>query len=290
MSGGTINNCPTINCSGTFNYTGGSFPNTTSIDCALSTQTGYGGVINVTNMNSSVNLRCRGAINIKNSNLSGIFTLNSGYGAELSRLSISDNSTISSDISTATTNFRNFRIANSTFTHPNPLVFGTPSLYAKVDLGGVATVISQTFVDQRWTVQTLNTSKNITIYHDYDIYESILINYPKDYQTFPPYELTGYTVPYTPENMGTYTGIIKLIPVTDTYPAADIIIGGGTYAPTITIPATKVGNNYTIAYNDIPKDYGFRVTYENNYVAHFYKPTFYISGLPGGIDVLSTQI
>ena len=262
MYGGSLPAVTSISSSFTFYYYGGSLP-------AVGTIRSYGN-IGLYNVVTTATLTVTGYpaanIVIQNSTFSGAI-----YFANVSNSSlyITRNSTITTDISTTVTNCGGFYIYSGTFTHPNPWIFGNSSTAVTVNLGCDVTKDSP-FVP--YTLETLNTNKNITIYCQAS--KSIKFNV----RTTQP---TGGS--FSPTQYGTFTGLISLIPVTgQTYPTP--LVGGGTYAPVVTAPAVFNGSTYSLANSSLPYDWGFA---SNGGV---YSATIYVSNLPSTADILGTLI
>ena len=265
MSGGYLPSVNWINASnGTFNYTGGTLP-------AVGTIKSYGN-IGLYNFVTSATLAVTGYpaanIVIQNSTVTGVISF---ANVSNSSLYINMNSTITTDISTTVTNCSGFYIYSGTFTHPNPWIFGNSSTAATVNLGCDVTRASP-FVP--YVLETLNTNKNITIYCQAS--KSIKFNVRTSYTTGGGFSPTQY---------GTFTGLISLIPVTgQTFPTANLQVGGGTYAPVVTAPAVFNGTTYSLDPATLPYDWGFA---SNSGV---YSATLYVSNLPSTADILGSLI
>lgn len=269
ISGGTVNSTNnSISCN-QFSYTSGTLTNITGITSAS--------LITLTGFTSSANLVAVSTMTITNCNLSGNISfsnITTGY------LIIKQNSTIAADISTSATNCARFKIFSGTFTNSAPWVFGRTNYAALVNIGcEVTQTITSTYpyYVYSYSLESLTTSKDITVYTAAAA-GTCSLNYPTNYGGQP-----GST--FSPSLYGTFTGLITFLPTTG-QSIGQVQIAGGSYYPTKTISATLNGSVYNIAYSDLPYDWGFVSPYRFG----VFSPTVYVSGLPSGIDVLSTLV
>jgi hypothetical protein len=264
INGGTVNSTNnSISCN-QFSYTSGTLTNITGITSAS--------LITLTGFTSSANLVSGGTMTITNCNLSGSISFSNISNAYLI---IQKNSTIAADISTSVSNCAKFKISSGTFTNSSPWIFGTSSFAATVNIGCEVFSNYSNGV-YSYTFESLTISKDITIYTN-----STKTNYINSPQNFG--GAAGSV--FSPSLYGTFIGLINFLPTTGGT-VGYITVGGGSNYPTKTISATLNGSNYNISYLDLPYDWGFVSPYRFG----VFSPTVYVSGLPSGIDVLSTLV
>ena len=231
------------------------FPNISSLQVGG----GGSGTLGLFNVNcGSVNLKANTMVLIDTTAAGSITMYNS-----TSTLEIQGNSVISADISTANTGCYRYNIYGGTFLNSAPWVFGTTTTAARVILGYQGPING--YYGYNKAASTLTTSKNITIYSQTNIsgYAALV---------FTGSSTTG----------GTFTGDLTLTAVTGQQLVPSI--QGGTYSPTKTLAATTIGSKTTINFADTPNSYGFGTK------GGTYSPKLYLSGIPIGTDILSTQL
>ena len=275
MSGGTILNSPTISVTGPtggpsgyyFKYSGGTLPNTTLITAPNLTLQGV--TIPVT-----MALSCKYYLLIDNSTVIGSFSFN---GNEATRnLTITHNSIIAQDISTAAINCYRYYIWSGTFPHPNDCVFG--SLSKGTDQINIGVHFDVNYYGTFISKESLVTSKNITVYTNSGG-SNLQFNVP-NFAYFP-----ANTQP-SPTSYGTFTGIIRLLGTTANPTPPSVRVEGGTYAPTVPVSASTSGTNYVLNYSDLPIDPGFGSGVGGQGI---FSPTVVVQGFYGG-DILGTLV
>jgi len=222
---------------------------------------------------SSFNIQCGGNLTIENCVFPGNFVFT--Y-APRSKLSITYNSVIATDISTPTTNCYDYTLNSGTYTNSNDFIFGSSTTAANVKIG-CNTHFNYSPQPYITTIEKLDTNKNITIYSNST--KSVYFNYASN----------GLYNPYNndrvdPLNFATFGGLINILTTTGGT-AVTPSVQGGRYTPTKTIPAYKTGSDYRISAADFPSSYGFGLNGSSSY-----SPTLFISNLPSGIDVLAASV
>lgn len=287
----SILNCPTINVTSTYFSNGNeeqspynnptflngilNIPTSTQFNCSGNVRIGtfyyfYSNRSGNTFIPSTVTLNCAQKLTITNANVQGYFTFT---GNSINKkLKLSRYSTITQDISTSVINCYDYRIFSGTYTNSNNWVFGDSTTPALINIGTDITYKGD--ISPYFFLETLNTSKNITIYSNST--KQIIFNYPENY---------GYnTTAADARKYGKFSGLITILKTT-TGNIAPVYVRGGQYLPIVTIPTSNSNSKFILSYSNWPASYGFG---QDSY--SIFDPTIYVNNLPSVIDTVATQL